>query len=43
MDYAHNVKADTLEHFAELQLMQEDQRSQQHFLVIIVVMKSLIC
>jgi len=38
MDLAQNVQADTLEHFAELQLMQEDQLSQQHFLVIIAVL-----
>ena len=43
MDLAHNVEADTLEHFAELQLMQEDQLSQQHFLVIIAVLENLIC
>jgi hypothetical protein len=43
MDLAKNVKADLLEHFAELQIMQEDQQFQQYFLVIIAVMKILNC
>jgi hypothetical protein len=43
MDHAHNVEMEILEHFAEFKLMQEDQQSQQHFLVIIAVLESLIC